>query len=342
MNKKEDTKRDRINDSLKDIIKLIETHRNNAYRKVNEELVTLYYEIGKYLSNKLEKEKWGSKVIDSIAEYIKKEYPTLKGFDKRGMYRMIQFYDTYKENEIVVPLAPQISWSNNVEILYSTKTIEEKEFYIRMCIKNNYTKRELRRQISSGYYYRYMLSKDNNVLESTEKTIDEDDIPPTKILDYYSLSFLDLPNNYSEKDLRKGIVSNLKDFILELGSDFSFMGEEYRVQVGNEDYHIDLLFHNRTYNCLVAIELKIDKFKPEYLSKMNFYLEALDRQIKKENENPSVGIILCSSKDDVVVEYTLARNMSPTAIAEYSIDIIDKKMLENKVKELRKVLDKEK
>ena len=326
-------------DSIADIVKLIETHRENAYRKVNEELVTMYYEIGKYLSEKVASEKWGSKVIDNIAREINNKYPTLKGFDRRGLYRMMQFYDTYKNNEIVSTLLSQISWSNNIAILSGTKTMEEKEFYIRMCIKNNYSARELNRQLSSGYFYRYMLSKDNNALESTAKTIDEDDIPTTRILDQYSLEFLDLPNNYSEKDLRKSIVSNLKDFILEIGNDFTFVGEEYRVQVGNRDFYIDLLFYNRTYSCLVAFELKIDKFEPEYVSKMDFYLEALDRQEKKVNENPSVGIILCTSKDDIVVEYALSRSISPTAVAEYSTKLIDKNLLENKVLEIRKMLD---
>lgn len=326
-------------DSIADIVKLIETHRENAYRKINEELVTMYYEIGKYLSEKVASEKWGSKVIDNIAREINNKYPTLKGFNRRGLYRMMQFYDTYKDNEIVSTLLSQISWSNNIAILSGTKTMEEKEFYIRMCIKNNYSARELNRQLSSGYFYRYMLSKDNNALESTAKTIDEDDIPTTRILDQYSLEFLDLPNNYSEKDLRKSIVSNLKDFILEIGNDFTFLGEEYRVQVGNRDFYIDLLFYNRTYSCLVAFELKIDKFEPEYVSKMNFYLEALDRQEKRIDENPSIGVILCSEKDQAVVEYAMSRNTSPLLVSEYSTKLIDKNILENKVVEIRKMLD---
>ena len=326
-------------DSITDIVKLIETHRENAYRKINEELVTMYYEIGKYLSEKVASEKWGSKVIDNIAREINNKYPTLKGFDRRGLYRMMQFYDTYKNNEIVSTLLSQISWSNNIAILSGTKTMEEKEFYIRMCIKNNYSARELNRQLSSGYFYRYMLSKDNNALESTDKTIDEDDIPTTRILDQYSLEFLDLPNNYSEKDLRKSIVSNLKDFILEIGNDFTFLGEEYRVQVGNRDFYIDLLFYNRYLKCLVAFELKVDEFKPEFVSKMNFYLEALDRQEKRIDENPSIGVILCSEKDQAVVEYAMSRNTSPLLVSEYSTKLIDKAILENKVVEIRKMLD---
>ncbi len=252
----------------------------------------------------------------------------------------MQFYDTYCDYEIVSPLVSQISWTNNIVIFSHKSTIEEKEFYIKMCIKNNYSKRELARQISSHYYERYLLSG-NNACESEEKLIDEDDYPNTKILDQYSLEFLDLPNNYKEKDLQSAIVDNLKDFILELGSDFSFIGKEYRITVGNKDFYIDLVFFNRSMKCLVAIELKVDEFMPEYVSKMDFYLEALDRQVRKENENPSVGIILCASKNNTVVEYSLSRSLSQTAVAEYSTKLIDKKLLENKVNELRSMLEKQ-
>ena len=327
---------DRNND-LKTIITLIETHKNNAYRKINEELVVMYYEIGKYLSEKVSSESWGSKVSDNLAEGINNAYPNLNGFNRPGLYRMMHFYETYKDNEIVSSLTRQISWTNNVIILSKAKAVEEKEFYIRLCIKNNYSTRELNRQISSGYYQRYLLSS-GLPIESSEKAIDEDDYPNTKVLDQYSLEFLDLPNNYSEKDLRKAIVHNLKDFILEIGSDFSFIGEEYRIQVGNKDFYIDLLFYNRIYSCLVAFELKIDEFKPEYVSKMNFYLEALDRQEKHNNENPSIGIILCSSKDETIVEYSMARSTSNLAIAEYKTKLIDQKLLERKIMELRKII----
>lgn len=246
---------------LSNILNLIETHRQNAYRKVNEELVTMYYEIGKYLSEKVAAENWGDKTIETIAKGIKNTYPNLKGFNRSGLFRMMQFYKTYKDNEIVAPLVRQISWTNNKIIMGHKSSIEEKEFYIRLCIKNNYSKRELERQINSHYFERYILSN-GNALESQDKLIDEDDYPNTKILDQYSLEFLDLPNNYKEKDLQNAIVDNMKDFVLEIGKDFSFVGKEYRIQVGNEDYYIDLLFYNRKYSCLVAFELKIDKFKP--------------------------------------------------------------------------------
>ena len=273
-----------LNNSLElnfsEVINMIETRRRNAYKKVNEELISLYWDFGKYISEKVNDSNWGDKIVDKLEDFMKREYPTMRGFNKRGIYRMKQFYETYKDFPFVSPLVTQISWTNNLLILSGTNSIEEKEFYIKMCIKNNYSKRELDRQISSGYFYRYMLS-DGKANQSLSKTVGEEDYPNTKLLDTYSLEFLDLPNQYSEKDLKKAIISNMKDFILEIGKDFTYVGEEYRVQVGNEDFYIDLLFYNRTLSCLVAFELKIGKFKPEYISKMDFYLEALDRQERK-------------------------------------------------------------
>lgn len=327
-----------LDTNFSEIINMIETRRNNAYRKVNEELIGLYWDFGKYISEKVNDSNWGDKIVDKLVKFMQREYPTMKGFTRRGIYRMKQFYETYKDNEIVSTLLTQISWSNNVIILSSTNSMEEKEFYIRMCIKNNYSARELDRQISSGYFQRYMLS-DGKANQSLTQTIGEEDYPNTRILDTYSLEFLDLPNNYSEKDLKKSIISNMKDFILEMGKDFTYVGEEFRVQVGNEDFYIDLLFYNRTLSCLVAFELKIGKFKPEYISKMDFYLEALDRQERKENENPSVGVILCASKDEQVVEYAMSRTMSPTMVSQYTLKLIDKKLLENKLKEIKNIVE---
>lgn len=268
-------------------------------------------------------------------------YPNIKGFNKRNVERMIQFYSIYKDDEIAMPLVTQLSWTNNLLILSGSKTEEERHFYLKLSIKNNYSKRELDRQISSSYYERYMLS-DGKQLPTVNKTIDEEDYPNTKILDVYSLEFLDLPNEFSEFDLKNAIIKNLKDFILEVGKDFTFIGNEYRVQVGNHDFFIDLLFYNRELSCLVAFELKLGEFKAEYLGKMSLYLEALDRDVKKEQENPSVGVILCSSKDEDVVEYSISKNMSQTMISEYKLKLIDKKLLETKLKEVKKLIDRDK
>ena len=319
------------------IIEMIEKRKNNAYKKVNEELILLYLEVGQFLYELTQNGNYGDKVIDKAANFMKANYPVIRGFNKRNLHRMVQFYKTYKDNQKVSTLLTQLSWSSNLLILSNTKTDEEREFYLNLAIKENYSVRELNRQLQSSYYERYLLS-DGTAPKSISE---EDDFPGTRILDTYSLEFLDLPNEYSESDLKTAIIKNLKNFILEIGKDFTFIGDEYRVQVGNHDFFIDLLFFNRELSCLVAFELKLGEFLPEYLGKMNLYLEALDRNVKKENENPSVGIILCSSKDKDVVEYSLSKNMSQTLISEYKLKLIDKKLLENKLSEMKRILENE-
>ena len=228
----------------------------------------------------------------------------------------------------MTPLVTQISWTNHLLIMSGCKTDEEREFYIRLCIKENYSKRQLERQLDSGYYERYMLSKENLLPESVKK------LGGNPFLDSYVMEFLNLPNEFHENDLRKALIKNMKDFILELGKDFTFIDEEYKVQVGGDDFRIDLLFYHRGLQCLVAIELKIGKFKPEYISKLDFYLEALDRQVKKENENPSVGLLLCAAKNDEVVEYAMSRTMSPMLVSQYQLQLPGKAVLEKKLQQL--------
>lgn len=317
------------------LIDIIENAKNRAYRKVNEELILMYMEVGKFVYEKLSSSKYGDKVIDELVLFFEKNYPDLKGFNRRGLYRMRQFYELYKDDEIVTPLVTQLSWSNHLKIMSACKSKEERHFYINLAIKERLSKRELIRQIDSAYYERYMLSKTNSlpqIKKIKEKT-------KNVIIDTYLLDFLDLPDTVSEKYLQNAIIKNLKDFILEIGKDFTFVGEEYRVQIGNHDYYIDLLFYHRELECLVAFELKIGEFKAEYISKMDLYLEALDREIKKEKENPSVGVILCASKDDEVVEFALSRSLSPTMVAEYQLKLIDKKLLQDKLKEYIDIID---
>lgn len=310
------------------LIEIIETSRNNALRKVNEELIRMYWLVGEYLSIESMKATFGDKYIDMISKEIQEMFPGIRGFNRRGLYRMKQFYELYRDNAIVSPLLTQLSWSNHLLIMSGCKSDVEREFYMRLCIKESYSKRELERQINSGYYERYMLSKEK-LLPEPIKGLKEN-----PFLDSYIIEFLDLPKNFKESDLRKGLIQNMKEFILEVGKDFTFIDEEYRVQVGGEDFRIDLLFFHRGLQCLVAFELKIGKFKPEYVSKMDFYLEALDRQKKKDNENPSVGMILCASKDDEVVEYAMSRTMSPMLVAEYKLQLPDKTVLQKKLQEL--------
>ncbi|MCD8231115.1 MAG: PDDEXK nuclease domain-containing protein [Clostridiales bacterium] len=317
------------------VITIIEAAKERAYRKVNEELILMYREIGEYISKQSENAAYGDAFVQKLADFFTENYPDLKGVNRRGLYRMKQFYELYKDEEKVSTLLTQLSWSNHLKIMSACKTMDERIFYMNMCIKEKYSARELARQIDSGYYERYMLSQKPlpPAVEEARKATGN------VFLDNYVLDFLDVPDTVSEPDLQKSIIQNLKNFILEIGKDFIFIGEEYRVQVGKHDYYIDLLFFHRGLSCLAAFELKIGEFKPEYVGKMNFYLEALDREVKKKNENPSVGVILCASKDDEVVEFALSRSLSPTMVSEYNLKLIDKKLLQKKLKEYIELAD---
>ncbi len=311
-----------------EILSIIENAKGRALKAVNAELIHMYWEVGKYLSELCAESSFGDKVIDEVAAYIHNTDPTIKGFNRRGLYRMKQFYETYCDDEFVSALLTQISWTNHLLIMSKAKTKEERDFYIALAGKEHYSSRELERQLNSAYYERYILSAGKQPPELVTQNI------RNSILDTYVLEFLDLPEQFSERSFRKSIISNLKQFILEFGKDFTFIGEEYRVQVGGQDFYIDLLFYNRALSCLVPVELKIGKFKPEHIGQINFYLEALDRDIKKPNENPSVGLILCASKDDAVVEYALSRSLSPTLVSDYTLCLPDKKILKEKLQEL--------
>ena len=310
------------------VISIIENAKGRALKAVNAELINMYWEVGEYLSELCAESTYGDKVIDDVANYISATAPTIKGFNRRGLYRMRQFYETYKDDEIVSALLTQLSWTNHLLIMSKSKTKEERDFYVALAAKEHYSSRELERQLDSAYYERYMLSSGKQPPELVPQTV------RNSILDTYVLEFLDLPEQFSERNFRKAIIENLKNFILEFGKDFTFIGEEYRVQVGGQDFFIDLLFYNRALSCLVPIELKIGKFKPEHIGQINFYLEALDRDVKKPNENPSVGLILCASKDDAVVEYALSRSMSPTLVSVYTLCLPDKQILKDKLQEL--------
>ena len=313
---------------FQDIITIIETARTRALKAVNAEMIRMYWAVGEYLSGLCGNSAFGDKVIDEVAAFIAKENPGVKGFTRRGLYRMKQFYETYRDDEFVSALLTQISWTNHLQIMSGSKSKEERHFYMQLCIKEHYSSRELERQMDSAYYERYMLSSQKLMPESVPQDVRK------SILDTYVLEFLNLPESTSEKDIRKAVLNNLKQFILEFGKDFTFIGEEYRIQVGGEDFYIDLLFYNRALCCLVPVELKMGKFKPEHIGQINFYLEALDRDVKKPDENPSVGVILCAGKNDTVVEYALSRSMSPTLVSNYTLCLPDRELLQNKLREL--------
>jgi len=333
-------RRDKFESQFLEVVELIKKSRSAALKSVNIELINLYWKIGEYISSKIETAEWGEGVVNQLSSYIQTKYSEFKGYSDKNLWRMKQFYDTYKNSKLSA-LLRELSWTNNLLILSKTKNDEEREFYLKLCIQEKYSSRELERQIDSGFYERGLIS--SKKLSPMVRELKPDLTNVFK--DVYVLDFLNLPRGHSEKDFRQALVRGFKDFVLEFGKDFAFVGEEYRLSVGKNDYFIDLLFYHRELQCLFAFELKIDDFKPEYLGKLNFYLEALDRDVKKKHENPSVGVILCKSKDKDVVEYALSRNATPALISEYKTKLIPKKVLQNKLHELfvqeeKKIKDK--
>jgi len=304
--------------------------RKRALKVVNKTLIDLYWNIGQYLSAKIASSEWGDGVVAELALFIQQHEPDIKGFSDKNLWRMKQFYETYHGEPKLSAVLREISWTNNLCILSRCKSTEERAFYLKISSSEKYSSRELERQISAGLYERTMIG--NTKLSPVVREIYPKAVGLFK--DSYVFDFLNLQEGHTEGELQKGLLQQLKSFILELGGDFLFVSEEYRLQVGYTDFFIDLLFYHRGLQYLVAFELKADKFKPEHIGQLNFYLEALDRDVKKQHENPSIGILLCKDKDDEVVEYALSRSLSPTLVAEYQIQLPDKKILQQKLHEL--------
>jgi len=319
-----------------EITSLIASAKSRAYQAVNKELVTLYWHVGEYVSKQVISKAWGKSVVKELADFIQLSEPNIIGFSAQNIWRMKQFYETYSNNEKLATLSRELSWSHN-RLILPLANEQEQEFYLRMSIKENWSVRELERQINSSYYERVMLA--DAKLSPLSRELPQDVSNTFK--DTYVFELLHLPEEHQEKDLQKAIARNITKFLLEFGRDFAFMGEEYPLQVGNQDFAIDLMFYNRSLNCMVAIELKNERFKPEHLGQLNFYLEALDKDIKKEHENPSIGILLCKGKDDTVVEYALNRSLSPTLVADYKTKLPNKALLQQKWEEVLRNLENE-
>jgi predicted nuclease of restriction endonuclease-like (RecB) superfamily len=316
--------------SFSEVIKLIEVARQKSFQAVNTALIDLYWQIGETISRKIETAEWGDGVVNQLADYIARTQPNLRGFTRRNLFRMRQFYETYRDDEKISPLVRQLPWTHNLIILGQSKRPEEREFYLRLAIQEKWGKRELERQFKTALFERAVLNPPKVSPLVTQLHPDSAGL----FKDTYMLEFLGLPDSHAEADLHTGLVTRLKDFLIELGRDFCFVGSKYPLQVGGRDFELDLLFFHRGLNCLVAIELKVERFEPEYLGKLNFYLEALDRDVRKPHEQPAIGVLLCASKDDEVVEYALSRSLSPALIAEYQTQLPDKKLLREKLHEL--------
>lgn len=316
-------------DQFSEVVRLIQTARERAYTAVNTFLIDLYWEVGQYISNKINNAEWGDSIIPELAKYIANTQPGIRGFTRPNLFRMRQFYETYSDDEIISPLVRQLPWTHNLIILSQSKSREERLFYINQVIQERWSKRELERQFKLALFERAILHP-----QKASKVLIQSRPEAMQVFkDAYMVEFLGLPDGHDEVDLHRGLLNNLRDFLIELGRDFCFVGSEYPLQVGNRDFSLDLLFFHRGLNCLVAFELKVGRFEPEYLGKLSFYLETLDRDIKKPHENASIGVLLCANKDKEVVEYALNRTLSPAVIAEYKTQLPDKKLLQDKLHE---------
>ena len=356
-----------------EVIDIILRHKSRASKAVNEELLLMAWHVGGYVSAKLKSEEWGSKVVTQLSEYIRSQRPDIKGFSRRSLYNMVMFYDEYsskafmttvekylnsafvqplsaqietgflsheatefvqpKTAQIVQPEMPKIleltTLTNHIEILCRCKSNEERMFYILYANKEHLVKRELQRCISNQTFTLLLGSKDN----MSKKLLETYPDAHVMFKDTLFVDFLDLPKKHSESRLKNGLLEHMKQFILELGKDFIFMDQEYRLNIGASTFKADLLFFHRGLQALVAVELKKTKFHPRDLGQLEFYLEALDRDVKRSNENPSIGIILCPEADRVVVEYAMSRSMSPTMIAEYKRILIPQERMQEKLNE---------
>lgn len=312
-----------------EVASLIAAARQQAFQAVNTALIDLYWQVGAYISRKIEAAEWGDGVVPQLAAYIARAQPGMRGFTTSNLFRMKKFYETYRDEPISAPLAHQLPWSHNLIILGQSKRPEEREFYLRMAVREKWSKRELERQFRVALFERAVLSPAKVAPVVRQMYPEAEDI----FKDAYTVEFLDLPEGHSEADLHRALLARMRDFLLELGRDFCFAGSEYPLQVGGQDFALDLLFFHRGLNCLVAFELKVGRFEPEYLGKLNFYLEALDRDVRKPHERPSIGVLLCASKNDEVVEYAMSRTLSPALIAEYQTILPDKKLLQAKLHE---------
>ena len=312
-----------------EVVGLIQTARQSALRAVNRGMIDLYWRIGGYLHHKIEADGWAKGTVVQLAAYIARREPGRRGFSPQNLWRMRQFFETYRDHPRLSTLLRDLPWSSHLHILSRAKRPEEREFYLRMAAQNRWPVREVARKIDAGLFEQAVLNppKLSTALREMHPHAD------SHFRDTYLLEFLALPVQHSEADLHRALLQNLGRFLTELGRDFCYIGSEYPVQVGGRDFALDLLFFHRGLNCLVAIELKIEHFEPEHLGKLNFYLEALDRDVRKPHENPAIGVLLCASKDSEVVEYALSRTLSPALVAQYQTQLPDKKLLAAKLHE---------
>lgn len=315
--------------SFAEVVEMIQAARGRALTAVNTTLIDLYWQVGEFISRRIEMEGWGKGTVAELSTFVQKRHPGVRGFSPQNLWRMRQIFDAYVGQPELSTLLRELPWSSNLHILTRSKRPEEREFYLRMATQQRWSVREVARQIDAAMFERAVLSppKVSTALRESRPGAE------SAFRDAYVVEFLELPHGHREADLHKSLLLNMSRFLAEMGRDFCFAGSEVPLQVGGRDFALDLLFFHRGLSCLVAVELKIGEFEPEHLGKLGFYLEALDRDVRKPHEGPSIGVLLCASKDSEVVEYALSRSLSPALVAEYQTRLPDKKLLQAKLHE---------
>lgn len=303
---------------INDIKNKIVNAQLKAITKINQEMLLLYWQIGKMILHNQEKEGWGSKIIEQISSDLNKAFPKIKGFSARNLKYMRKFANEYDDFEIVQQLVAQLSWGHNIVLFEKVTNIEERMWYIKQCIESGWSRNILIHQIESNLYKRQALEIKSTNFENTLLK-PQSELAVQTMKDPYIFDFLNLTSEAKERQLESELVKHITKFLLELGSGFAFIKNQYHLEIEGQDYYIDLLFYHLKLRCYVAIELKTGEFKPEYAGKINFYLSALDEVVKREEDNPSIGIILCKSKNKLIVEYALKDMSKPIGVSQYEI-----------------------
>jgi predicted nuclease of restriction endonuclease-like (RecB) superfamily len=287
-----------------------------AMKIVNTHLINLYWDLGKIIIEKQEKFGWGKSIVENLSFDLQKEFPGVQGFSSRNLWNMKVFYEEYSQIEILQPLVAEISWSKHIAIMTKCKDVQERRFYILSTKKFGWTKDVLINQIENKSFEKYLLNQTNFDSTVSEKIRDQAKLA---VKDMYSFDFLELGEEHSEHELEIELIRNIRKFLIEMGNNFAFIGNQYKITVDNSDFYIDLLLYHRVLKCLVAIELKVGEFKPEYKGKMEFYLNVLNDKVKLVDENDSIGIIICKDKNRSIVEYAIKNSVHPIGVATYKI-----------------------
>ena len=325
---------------LNEIKQNIKVSQIKANLAVNSEMICLYWKIGSTILEQQRKNGWGAKIIEKLSRDLLMEFPNMTGLSTRNLKYMRQFAETYDNYEIVQQVAAQIPWFHNVVIMEKVKNPDERFFYIRKTVQNGWSRNVLNFQIASGLYQRQIENKNQKITNFNLTLPKEDSELALEIVkDPYKFEFLNLANEAKELDIEKELVKNLRNFLIELGQGFAFVGEQYHLEVGGQDFYIDLLFYHLKLRCFIVIELKNTEFKPEYSGKLNFYINVVNDKLRHKDDKPTIGLILCKNKNKTVAEYSLNNVNQPMGVSSYLTEKEIKENLPN-IEELERALNK--